>query len=243
MKNRVIRITGLLLVLFSNAARADQFNDFKSRATQAYLKPFARDIGGLIGGGAFHAGRALGFPGVDAGVHMTVQSDPSKDDRMLKDANVKNLVLPIAQGEIGLPYNFDVIVRGFSYQEVAMVGGGLRYGLFKLRLVPLAPAMSVAVMTDILNHNFFSITHYSANVSFDVSIPIVSPYLGFGIDHTRVKVKEAGDTTLVGAIVKVTDYRAVAGLNLKPFPFVYLHGGYTLLHGQGGYETGLGIRF
>lgn len=245
MRHRNFAVRAALIFLVNSAvlARADQFEDFKKRAATSLLEPFAKDIGGLLGGGSFHMGRSLGFPGADVGVHLTLQREPSSDDKILKDANVSNLVLPMAQAEIGLPYNVDVIVRGITYQEIAIVGAGVRYGLFKWKLLPLTPAMSVSAITHVFNHSFFSVTHYAANVVVDVSVPIVSPYVGVGLDYTTIKIKESTDASLVGLTASASGLRASGGLNLKFLPFIYLHGGYTYLHGQQGYEAGLGIRF
>ncbi len=227
-------------------ALAEQFEGFKQNVTEVALKAFARDIGGLVGGGTFHSGSSLGFPGVDFGVHMNGQSSPSNDDVILKDLTgktVKNAIIPVAQGAIGLPYNIDVIMRGISFGDTAMVGSGLRYGLFKAKLLPMTPAMSISAFTHVLNHNYFSMTHYSANASFDINVPVVSPYIGVGWDHSRIKVKDAADLTLVGLKVKANGTRAVAGINFKPFPLCYVNAAYANLHGESGYEAGMGLKF
>src|SRR5438105_2148167 len=80
---RIISSLILVLSVFS-LAHATPFGDFNNKATSADLKPFALDLGAILGGAAFHSGRTLGFPGVEAGVVATVQSRPDKDDLILR---------------------------------------------------------------------------------------------------------------------------------------------------------------
>ncbi|MBI2071317.1 MAG: hypothetical protein HYT79_12075 [Elusimicrobia bacterium] len=222
---------------------ADPFDDFKKNVAQEFLKPFAKDIGAVMGGGSFHTGRSLGFPGVDIGGHVTVQNKPSEDNKILKNAKVDAFGLPFLQGEVGLPFNVDVILRGISLQDITVVGGGLRYGLFKLRMVPLSPGLAVSVFGHALNHTAFSVAHQSANIALDLSVPIVSPYIGFGMDRTRVKVNQADVAGVVGLDAKATGTRFAAGVNLKPLPLVYLHGAVLSANSKTGFEAGLGVKF
>lgn len=242
----IFAIVMSMACLWAAPVRADQFEGFKKFATEPALKAFARDLGGLIGGGTFHSGASLGFPGVDLGVHSVVQKRPSATNSILKDLSdkiVESIVLPMAQGEIGLPYNIDVILRGISFEDFAMVGGGLRYGLFKAKLIPLAPAMAVSVFTHALTHDSFSLAQYTGNIAFDINVPILSPYLGVGWDHTSIKVKQAEIASLINSKIKANGFRSTIGLNLKPLPLVYVHGAYTNLHGEEGFEGGFGVKF
>lgn len=224
-------------------AKADPFKDFKTKITPDLLKPFAKDIGGLIGGGSFHTGRSLGFPGVDAGFHFAILQKPDPSNTVLKASGIKAVPLPVVQGEVGLPFNFDVILRGITYGDLAMVGGGLRYGLFKLRMIPLAPGIAVSVLGNVLNYNFFSISHQGVNLMADLSVPIVSPYIGIGFDRTRIKIKDAALPSLVGLEATTTGTRMTVGVNLKPLPLVYIHGAATRFNSNTGYEGGVGVKF
>ncbi len=243
VKTSLISWSATLLLTIAGNVHADPFSDFKNQVTDALLKPFAKDLGGIIGAGSFHTGRSLGFPGVDAGVHFAIQSKPDKSDMVLKNANIKAFGLPIVQGEIGLPFNIDVILRGVTVQEVAMVGGGLRYGLFKLKMIPLSPGIAVSALGNVLNHNYFSINHQAVNIMADLSVPIVSPYLGIGFDRTKIKIKEASSAALVGLEASATGTRLTLGVNIKPLPLVYIHGAATRFNGNTGYEGGAGVKF
>ncbi|MBI4368670.1 MAG: hypothetical protein HY547_00415 [Elusimicrobia bacterium] len=222
----------------------DPFKEFKSQITSVdFLKPFAKDIGAIIGGGSFHTGRSLGFPGVDVGGHLAIQKKPSSDNVILNGANVDAFGLPMVQGEVGLPFNIDVILRGFTYKDYALVGGGIRYGLFKMRMLPLSPGIAVSGFVHTFAHNFFSLSHQAANLTVDLSVPLVSPYIGFGIDRTSVKVNSADVAALVGQTATATGNRIALGVNLKLIPLTYLHAAATRYNGNVGYEGGLGVKF
>ncbi|MBI4062916.1 MAG: hypothetical protein HY401_01270 [Elusimicrobia bacterium] len=222
---------------------SDKFLDFKKYATQKLLKPFAKDLGGVIGAGTFHTGRSLGFPGVDVGGHFGVQTKPDQENEILKNAKIKTFGIPMVQGEIGLPYSFDVILRGISYEKITLVGGGLRYGLFKWAAVPFAPGVAISGFAHSLTHTDFSLSQLSGNIAVDLAIPVIYPYVGFGVDRSRIKVNRANDASIVDTQVSAQGTRATVGINLKPLPLVYLHGAFTSINGNSGYEGGLGVKF
>ena len=108
------------------SAHADPFADFQTRVQTEYVKPFALDLGGVLGGASAHTGRALGVPGFWAGAVAAVQFRPDKDDRVLRDAGVKAFGLPMLEVGVGLPFKIDVIVHGVSGGGASIYGGGLR---------------------------------------------------------------------------------------------------------------------
>ena len=58
-------ILGLLALLaaLTPSAHADPFADFQTRVRTEYVKPFALDLGGVLGGASAHTGPARGLPG------------------------------------------------------------------------------------------------------------------------------------------------------------------------------------
>lgn len=239
----------LLAVIFSffgvSAAWAG-FSDFKNVATDAALEPFARDIGGMLGAGAAHSGRSLGFPGFDVGLRFGGMANLDDDDTILKAADLEPFGMPWVQAEIGLPFKLDGFIRGFSYNSLSMVGGGLRYGVLRVVDLPLTPQLTVGVMANTLSFSQFSATHFGGNATLSVKALIVEPYVGVGYDRTKVEVKSVGsgnvnltdDKTATGTAPRFT-----VGLNLKPLPLMYIHAGYSLIRTGGGFEGGMGIRF
>ncbi|MFC1521330.1 hypothetical protein ACFL6Y_02865 [Elusimicrobiota bacterium] len=242
----------LKILIFSLAAlclsgsvpslHAEQFDKFKQYVTKINLKPFAKDLGGLIGAGSFHSGRSLGFPGVDVAGHAAVQAKPSKKNLILVTAKEDNLAVGFAQGEIGLPYKIDVILRGTSFGDSAIVGGGLRYGILRPKLLPFVPSLSISGFSHVMSHTFFSAVHSSVNLTLSVSMPFIQPYIGGGMDFCKVKIKESNTATLVGYKIKEEGARGTAGINIKLFPLTYFHAAYTNFHGQDGYEGGIGFK-
>ena len=90
MKQYIKSVLAVLaaVFVFNAAAMANPFEDFKNNVGAAYLAPFAKDFGGLLGGTDFNSGRAVGFPGFDVGMTLVMQSKPDSANRILKTANV-----------------------------------------------------------------------------------------------------------------------------------------------------------
>ncbi|HBB68161.1 MAG: hypothetical protein A2X28_02465 [Elusimicrobia bacterium GWA2_56_46] len=232
------------VLMAEGAAMADPFSDFKKYAAESYLKPFAKDFGGLIGGADFHTGRTAGFPGFDVGIAGVVQSKPSSANTILKTAGVDAFGLALLQGSVGLPVvDADLTVRGVTYSDLTIVGGGLRYGLLKSgTLTKFIPDVSVSVFYDAINYTYFKGSHMSVDAAASLDIPVVKPFAGIGYDRTKLEVKGVG-AALDGTTAAVSAPRYTLGLKLVPFPLTYVFAAYSILHGQAGYQAGLGIKF
>lgn len=233
--------------IFNGAARADAFGDFKTYAGETYLKPFAKDFGGLIGGSDFNSGRAVGFPGFDVGVTAVVQSRPDAANKILKNANVKAFGLPLLHASVGLPVvGADIGLRGMSVSGLSVMGAGVTYPVFKSgTLTKFIPDVSVAVFYDVINYDYFKGNHISFDVSASLDIPVIKPFAGIGCDRTKIEAKG-----LTGAVAPVNGASGTAsgerftlGVKLVPLPFTYVFGAYSILHGIAGYQAGLGVKF
>lgn len=254
MMNRVMpgkKFCISLLVLFGAGGRgfaADQFGGFKQYATRDALKPFTRDLGGVLGSATFHSGRSLGFPGFDVGAHGGMQFKPSRDNAILRGAGVRAFGLPWVQAEIGMPFAIDGFIRGISYQGLTIAGGGLRYSLLKVSDKPWALQALLSGVGHSVSHADFSASHLGINLVLSWGVPLVIPYVGAGVDRARLAVRRADvagttDPTLIGTEVLTAESRFTCGATVKPYPFTYLQGAFTLAHGQPGLDIGLGIRF
>lgn len=235
---------------FAAPAKADSFEDFETYigATQAQakklLKPFAADFGGLVGGADFNSGRALGFPGFDVGLAATVQTKPSSGNDILQNAGVDAFGLPLLQASVGLPViGADVAVRGLSVGGLSVMGAGVRYPVFKSStLTKFIPDIAVSVFYDTVNYDFFKGSHMSFDVSASLDIPIVKPFAGVGYDRTTLEVK--GVNAIVNGVEETSsEPRYTLGVKFSPLPLVYIYGAWSSLHGQTGYQGGLGARF
>lgn len=236
-------LAAVAVVCVSSILRAAPFDEFKDRASSELLKPFARDLGGLLGGADFHSGRSVGFPGFDVGGVGVIQSKPGSDNKIFNDAGVKAFGLPLVQAAIGLPFNVDLAVRGVSAAGISIVGGGLRYGIYKSGLAKFIPDVSVSAFMDKLDHDYFKATHYSMDVSASFDIPVIKPFVGIGFDNTKVEVKQAANPLLAGVSATSKDMRYTAGINFSPIPLIYVFGAYSIFHGVPGMQFGMGARF
>jgi hypothetical protein len=242
---RSLALLLIVAVALAVPAAADQYSGFQQFADQGSLKPFARDLGGILGSATFHSGRPLGFSGFDLGAHGGMQFLPEKGDTILRHNGVKEFGVPWVQAEIGMPFKFDGFVRGISYQGLTIAGGGVRYGLLKSNDKPWAPQLLATISAHSLVDQYFSASHFGANLVGSMGTPKFTPYLGAGFDRTRLVARTAtlADPNLAGATVTTMGTRFTGGVQWRPWTFVYLNVAYVLLHGQSGSEAGLGIRF
>jgi hypothetical protein len=245
MKNIMLSIC--LLSLLAAGAKANPFSDFKAINTDAYIKPFAEDLGGLIGANDFNSGRSIGFPGFEAGIDAAIQAKPSNDNRILRNAKVNAFGLPMAHAGVALPLvGADLMLRGVSYSGFSIIGGGLRYPLLKSgTLAKFIPDVSVSAYYDVINFDYFKGTHMSFDAAASFDIPVIKPYVGVGLDRTRVEVKglPVANAALNGDSGTVSKPRYTVGVRFSPMPLLYVYGAYNILHGQTGYSAGAGLKF
>lgn len=233
-----------VLALFASSAHANPLADFQSRVQADLIKPFALDLGGILGGASAHTGRALGMPGFWAGVVGSVQTRPDKDDRILRDVGVKAFGVPMIEVGVGLPLKIDVIVHGVKAYDATIFGGGLRYGLYKTGLVTtFLPNVSVSAFGDKVNHKYFNATHGALNAVATWNLPIVKPFFLAGYDMTKVTVGTALIPGVSGLSATARGSRFSAGVDVHPLPLISLRGAYTLRHGIPGFDFGLGAQF
>jgi hypothetical protein len=249
MKRPLIFSTAVLALFIGRAveapvAHADQYGGFQQYADAGSMKPFCRDLGGVLGSATFHSGRSLGFSGFDAGLRGGMLFSPDRNDRILRSNGVKAFGVPWVQAEVGMPFKIDGFIRGISYQGLTVAGGGLRYGLLKTSDAPWTPQMLVSAVGHAVVHQHFSASHLGAGLVASMGIPVFTPYLGAGVDQTRVLVRSSAlDPTLNGRTFTTVESRFTAGLQLRPWPFFYLSLAGILSHGRPGAEGGLGVRF
>jgi hypothetical protein len=233
-----------VLALLASSANANPLADFQSRVRADLIKPFALDLGGILGGASAHTGRALGMPGFWAGVVGSVQTRPDRDNRILNDAGVKAFGVPMIEVGVGLPLKIDVIVHGVKAYDATIFGGGLRYGLYKTGLVTtFLPNVSISAFGDKVNHKYFNATHGALNAVATWNLPIVKPFLLAGYDATEVKVGAATAPGVAGMKATARGSRFSAGVDVHPLPLISLRGAYTLRHGIPGFDFGLGAQF
>lgn len=223
---------------------ADQYGAFQEYATQSSVKPFAKDLGGLLGSATYHQGRSLGFSGYDAGGRVGAQFSPEGGNTILRNKGVRTFMLPWIQAEVGMPFRLDGFVRGMSYQGLTIVGGGLRYGLLKISDKPWSPQLLVSGVAHAVVHTYFSASHTGGSLVFSIGTPHFTPYVGGGFDRTVLVVRSSlADPTLNGDQIVALESRFSGGLQFRPWTFIYINAAYVYMHRHPGLEGGLGIRF
>ena len=240
-------LTLCILPLLATGAKADPFEDFKLQIQaqgEALLKPFAEDLGGIIGANDFNSGRAIGFPGFEAGFAATLQSKPGTNNRILRDADVKTFGAAMLHAGAALPFiGADVMARGVGYSGFSIIGGGLRYPLLKSgTLTKFIPDVSVSAYYDVINYDYFKGSHMSLDAAASFDIPVIKPFVGVGIDRTKLEIKNV-NAALNGISGTISKPRYTLGIRLSPMPFLYVYGAYNILHGQTGYSMGAGAKF
>ncbi len=239
-----IALSVCLLQLMAVAAMAGPFTHFKDISSSSELKPFAADLGGLIGANDFSSGRSIGFPGFDVGVDVAVQAKPSADNRILRNAKVNAFGLPMAHVGVALPLvDADLVARGVSYSGFSILGGGLRVQVLKSGTVTkFIPDVSVSAYYDVIDFKYFKGTHMSMDAAASFDIPFIKPYIGVGLDKTKVEVKNVS-AALNGKSGTISKPRYTLGVRFSPVPLLYVYGAYNILHGQTGYSLGAGLKF
>lgn len=241
---KMIPAVSVALAFLASSAHADPFADFKTRAQSDLIKPFALDLGGVIGGASAHTGRALGLPGFWAGVVASVQLRPDNNNRILRDSGVKAFGVPLLEAGVGLPFKIDVIVHGSSGGGASIYGGGLRYGLYRTSLIDsFLPNVSISAFADKVNHRYFSASHNALNAVATWNLPIIKPFFLAGFDATTVTVGAATTPGVVGLKASARGSRFSIGVDAHPLPLISLRGAYTLRHGVPGFDLGLGAQF
>lgn len=245
MKKIIISLC--LLPVLAAGVRADSFEDFKTQIAlqgEALLKPFAMDLGGVIGANDFNSGRTLGFPGFEVGLAAAVQGKPSDENRVLRDADVKAFGVPMVHAGVALPaIGADVMARAVSLSGFSIVGGGLRKSVIKSgTLTKFIPDVSVSAWYDVINYDYFKGSHLSFDATASFDIPVIKPYVGVGVDRTTLEIKNV-NAALNGVDATISKPRYTFGVRLSPLPLLYVYGAYNILHGQAGYSLGAGAKF
>lgn len=234
----------LLVLALVMPAAADPLDDVRARARPELIKPFALDLGGVIGATGFHNGQPLGFPGFELGLVGATQFKPDQDNRIFRDGGVGAFGVPMLHGAVGLPFKIDVVGHGLKIGDGHVVGGGVRYCVFKSGKTTLPiPSVGVSAFGDAVNHPAFTASHYAFNVGASWHTPIVSPFFGAGWDLTEVKVRDALAASALGGKATARGARLTGGVDVTPLPFLRLRGAAMLLHGIPGMSITIGAKF
>ena len=243
--NRIAKLVFIAVALLPVPAQAsDPFRNFGSYITADSLKPFAQDIGGLMGSGLYHTGRSLGFSGFDIGVRYAMQFKPSNGNTVLETNGVGSFGIPWLQAEIGMPFRLDGFIRAANFQGLTMAGGGLRWGLSNVNDSVYVPQLMLVAGADTAVHRSFSVTHYNGGFALSWRLETFTPYVGASLDSTRLEVREApAGSDLLGAHETVVEPSVTAGFSFRPKHYIYISAAGSYTHARPLLTLSSGIRF
>ncbi len=250
-----------LAVAGSGFSAGVDFDQLKNRLSDTYVKPLAKDIGSVLGGDMFHSGRPIGtflygIPRFEIGVGVAGSLKPSKDDAILREgfgsaANPKDQMfgLPFAQVSLGLPLGVDVTLRGApEYQGLKLMGGGIKYCLYKKSFVVTSLGLSAMYSYNQLEYKSFKAVTNSVAGIFSVKIPVIEPYAGIAMDNTKLDTQFtpaqlATASNPLNISAKTSQVKYVVGINFSMIPFTYTNIAATSIGDHYGVDAGLGLKF
>ena len=206
-------------VLSSGLSQAGWVDKAKDKTKDA-LSPVVADIGAALAGGLDERGVSMGFPGGEISFRLTA-SGISNDNEVI---NLDYLPVPWISGAVGLPKGINLFVRGMNLEikgageSLTLLGGGATYNLIKDRLINPLPALSLIAAYNSLTASGFKINTTSLGLVASKKILILRPRAGIFYDMTRSEIKAGGVTLKPDA----NAFRLSAGLEVSPFPFIFL---------------------
>lgn len=235
----------IILLVVAMPVKAGYYDNFRV-VDEDSIKPFARDLGGVLGSGSAQTARSLGFSGFDLGVRAAAQVKPSKNNTIMQKD--KMFGLGVVQVELGMPYRIDCFVRGNVYEGLSIVGGGLRYGLWNVSDEPYKLNASLTAMGNMVTNKNFYAVHLNSTLILSMNMPAISPYIAAGVDSTYLQAQTVDSAAMVDKSVRVTMPRYTFGImlkmvRLKTIGLLYLSSEATYTHGQYVIGATSGLRF
>lgn len=258
----------VLLTLISSSSSQAQYFVFEQPTYQsagdvedavgAALKFF----GSVVGGGFFHTADLHSTGGFDVGIRGVIANVP-EDFKALPVFSEQDFVgLAFLHGSVGLPGNFELFGRFFYFplgdgQDVSLtppradsrggvtlIGGGLKYGLVQLPGLPKVMVMGAyhALLVP-SEFDFGTVGTLSLKAVASYSLPILTVYLGGGIDFTRLELTDLPFfPDLAGKSFTENQPHFTVGAKVSPFPLLHVNGSYTLSEFKS-FALGLGVSF
>ncbi|MBP3513856.1 MAG: hypothetical protein J6J74_05180 [Elusimicrobiaceae bacterium] len=237
----------LIFAFFAFAPFAKASNniadDFRNHfGVNSNLSAYNKDISSLIGIADFHTGRGTTFPGFDIGVTMTAIKPSSSNNISSEDY----IYTGFLSAETKIPVvGLGVVVRGTDMNGFESLGGGLKYNFSVLDTVHFA----LGAFYDRAKTDWYTQDHYSASASASMNVLFLTPYVGIGYDYGEIETRgfnglhDSWGNSLHNRSSSDGAARYTAGVNFKPFPFVYVFASYTKTAGNEGFQGGLGLNF
>ena len=232
MKKLIALLVGVFCL--AGAAHASNFaDDFRAHYSAASdLAAYNKDLNSLIGLADFHTGKGTSFPGFDIGASLNAVKT-SSDNNIFSD---DYMYVGFITAETKIPVlNLGVVLRGTDMNGFKSLGGGLKYNFGLFDTIHL----SLAGFYDRGSTDWYTTDHYSLSAVASMNVLFLTPYVGVGYDYGKLETKDL----LPSRSTSDGDIRYTAGVNLKPFPFVYVFAAYTKTASSHGLQGGVGLNF
>lgn len=233
-------------VLFATpyvCAQDDFYSEIESYAEaelEEVAKPLVEAFGTGVCGGLYHTAKTHNTLGFDVGVRAMMVLIPEGESEIFDSSDVSFFPVPVIQASLGLPMDFEVMVRGFSVkfedESISLYGAGL-----KKNFKPMIPFPGLPDISAMLAYHKFEAGDIlgSTHLSFDVLVSkkflVISPYAGLGFDKTTMNFKYTfvNPNPLIPDVeidkdIKTTTTRFTLGLSLTPIPFVNIFADYNV---------------
>ena len=255
MNLKKILLAALVVALGATGAQArNTWDDFGSHVTQANVRAFTKDLGGLIGAGTYTTGRVLGWGGFQIGPRAGMvfkmseangETHSARQQTALGDREeVGTVWYPWLQADLGMPFRIDGFIRASSFEGMTIAGGGLRWGITRPSEVLHSFQPMLVVAAHSASARDFSATHYNASLVLSMKFKYVVPYVGGGVDYTTLHINRAAlDSALEGTSEYAATARATAGLNFKLPSYLDLSLAANYAHYGLGAEGSISFRF
>ncbi len=222
------------ILCFAGAAAASNIaDDFRAHYSAASdLAAYNKDINAMVGLADFHTGKGTSFPGFDIGATLTAVK-PSSNNNISSD---DYLYTGFITAETKIPVlGLGVVLRGTDMNGFESLGGGLKYNLGLFDTIHV----SLGGFYDRASTDWYTTDHYSLSAVASMNVLFITPYVGVGYDYGELETKDL----LPSRSTSDGDMRYTAGVNVKPFPFVYMFAAYTKTSSSHGLQGGVGVNF
>lgn len=166
----------------------------REKRAQKYLDVFTKDVGQAISGGATGVGGNLGISDLNLTLSLKMSyQEAASDDIIVRKSGDSAIYYPIVQAELGFLEKFDAIMRLSYFNNSALLGGGLRYGILKSEDEMYIPTISVQsvynyLIDDNKEYGKFNVWNLkTGTTAYFGLIPYVQPYVFVTYDITALK--------------------------------------------------------
>jgi len=254
MPKLIVTILFLSSLIFAPGAQAQYFKfdnltpaDITIGIPRQEVKAILGFFGSLVGSGLYHTADLHKVGGFDVGIRGVVTSVPDDIGILPAFIDEDRVGLAFLHASLGLPGNFELLGRFFylplgsnrdlnvspqrasdSRGGLTLIGGGLKYGLLQLPGIPKITIIGAyhALMTPD-EFDFGTVSTFSFKGVISHSVPLLTLYVGAGIDITSLKVNDNLPISIPeveGQRFTENDVQYTVGAKVQVLPFVFANG-------------------